>query len=893
MVRSSRRSLKLESLESRLTLAGDGIYGDVAEVWDLNQEPTGSRVHASTELDGSLYYLVSKDDGDVDLWRTDGSNEGTQRIKEIEANQQSRPVTWAGGTVDAGGSWAMTTVNGEVYFAFDSISLSPNAWTAAEGQLQLWRSDGTDRGTTFVGTFPPWRVGGEQYWYVEIADAGGSLLVAASRDTQEHTAQLWSYNDVGEFTPYSQIFRQSWFPAIRDIVQLGDATYLLGVEQGGPAGLWTTTPAGDTTLVKEFQGSAAAGTVPTALTKIGETLYFTADGARVRGYDFWRSDGTPEGTQLVKEFVGGTQFPAWERNGDVHFLAPAGNGVSLWRTDGTDAGTTQVEQLPPGRLKDVAVGNDVVYFQLETDASESQIWKYADGTFDQLTSNRFEVLLGFESIQDSLLFVRWTGNPFRDELWMHNDVLGTTEFIGEEYQLVGEIGGQTLLYRSGLLYEMDYSTGTLQLIHDDNEFSRGVEPVLLTEVADRLYFYSRRDGQLYEVDQDVRPIVDAPRLELEQYSQEPITTMAATDNAIYVLGGSGLWKYDFLNDAGEWLLETLVPGVDQPFSGSHPSSGDYLIDVGQTEIAFYVGDDLWTTDGTKSGTEQLSVSDLTWREDLLHVGSRYYSTAWSDTVRSRTLHVSDDSNPDWFDLGIQVGSIVEFQEEIYTLRQVHSAVGDKYEIWKTDGTKEGTNLVSRFGEDVFLEYEISKLVASNGKLFFAEDGRLWCYDPSRTGIETSTTLVKRFFVHGSPNELADVNGRLFFAASEDSIARELWVSDGTPEGTVLAAGLSIGPWGSNPSQLTFQNDRLFFVANDVVHGEEIWSIDLRDSPELIGDINNNGEVDFLDFLILAENFGAETDAGRSAGDLDENGTVDFLDFIALAENFGGKRDVLL
>lgn len=90
MVRSSRRSLKLESLESRLALAGDGIYGDVAEVWDLNQDPTGSRVHASTELNGSMYYLVSKDDGDVELWRTErtnGRNE-SKRLRRINKADQ-------------------------------------------------------------------------------------------------------------------------------------------------------------------------------------------------------------------------------------------------------------------------------------------------------------------------------------------------------------------------------------------------------------------------------------------------------------------------------------------------------------------------------------------------------------------------------------------------------------------------------------------------------------------------------------------------------------------------------------------------------------------------------------------------------------------------------------
>ena len=52
----------------------------------------------------------------------------------------------------------------------------------------------------------------------------------------------------------------------------------------------------------------------------------------------------------------------------------------------------------------------------------------------------------------------------------------------------------------------------------------------------------------------------------------------------------------------------------------------------------------------------------------------------------------------------------------------------------------------------------------------------------------------------------------------------------------------------------------------------------------VGDTDADGEVNFLDFLALADNFGK--DGGWQQGDFDGNGTVDFPDFLALAENFG-------
>ena len=52
-----------------------------------------------------------------------------------------------------------------------------------------------------------------------------------------------------------------------------------------------------------------------------------------------------------------------------------------------------------------------------------------------------------------------------------------------------------------------------------------------------------------------------------------------------------------------------------------------------------------------------------------------------------------------------------------------------------------------------------------------------------------------------------------------------------------------------------------------------------------GDTDQNGVVEFADFLTLAGNFG-QTDAGFTGGDFDCNGEVAFADFLTLAGNFG-------
>ena len=58
--------------------------------------------------------------------------------------------------------------------------------------------------------------------------------------------------------------------------------------------------------------------------------------------------------------------------------------------------------------------------------------------------------------------------------------------------------------------------------------------------------------------------------------------------------------------------------------------------------------------------------------------------------------------------------------------------------------------------------------------------------------------------------------------------------------------------------------------------------------ELAGDLDDNGTVEFRDFLILSGNFGLEVNT-YSEGDINCNGTVDFEDFLRLGNRFGQSR----
>lgn len=77
-----------------------------------------------------------------------------------------------------------------------------------------------------------------------------------------------------------------------------------------------------------------------------------------------------------------------------------------------------------------------------------------------------------------------------------------------------------------------------------------------------------------------------------------------------------------------------------------------------------------------------------------------------------------------------------------------------------------------------------------------------------------------------------------FVADDDEHGKELWITDGTAEGTSLLADVDPGQAGSNPVGVTTVGDEIFFAADDGVHGQELWRSDgTPGGAELVADIN--------------------------------------------------------
>lgn len=138
--------------------------------------------------------------------------------------------------------------------------------------------------------------------------------------------------------------------------------------------------------------------------------------------------------------------------------------------------------------------------------------------------------------------------------------------------------------------------------------------------------------------------------------------------------------------------------------------------------------------------------------------------------------------------------------------------------------------------------------------------------PLQVSVRDTVEEVGTYEVDGSELRLVSVSSvdTLGFSAADDSLT----ITRPVPLGDLATLAATVAPDADPP----------------------IGVIGLKRilEPARSGDFNENGQVDFADFLIFADGFGATTgQVGFDARlDLDSDGTVGFVDFLEFASQFG-------
>lgn len=293
-------------------------------------------------LGGKVYFAGVDASNGSELWVTDGTDAGTSLIKDIKPGADSSSPNY------------FFTYNNQLFFF---------AGTAETG-VELWKTDGTAAGTVLVKDINPGSGDGSENSAISFLSNGIAYFIA---NDGTHGNELWKTDGTGggtqmvkDINPGSGDgvgFRvQEQYYGINEFIALGSLT-LFPANDGSGIELWKTdgTTQG-TELVKDIESRLPGiGGSPSNLTAFNNKIYFSAI-TLAEGAELWVTDGTTAGTNLVKDIYPGNESSTPSLITSIIFgnrlvftATDAAHGTELWSTDGTGEGTTLLKDINPGK----------------------------------------------------------------------------------------------------------------------------------------------------------------------------------------------------------------------------------------------------------------------------------------------------------------------------------------------------------------------------------------------------------------------------------------------------------------------------------------------------------------------------------------------------------------
>ena len=398
-------------------------------------------------VEGTLFFSAKGPDGNTGLWKSDGTDAGTQLVKNSFSNTSFS-------------FYNFYNANGELYFTHSSNTYgaeiwksdgtevgthivkdiypgasrsTPNYFTSLDGWIifsandgstgiELWRSNGTSEGTSLIKDINKTTTSGSNPY--SLVNFNNTLFFSATEN--EHGAKLWKSNGTAEGTSlYKDILPGSIGSNPYNITPQKDNLYFF--TYADTLKLWKLTGANGTiTLIKTFLGNNLSPSYNFSILAADNLIYFSitnyttqenalwrSDGTSQGTYllksglhygsahpaavvgdnifvadvtytnaDLWKSDGTVAGTMLVRSFQPGGAFyeidDLYAFNDEVFFGADGGEGLSFWKSDGTEAGTVFLKQIWRPGISGYAISNGALFFDAD-DNSGRHLWK-TDGT---------------------------------------------------------------------------------------------------------------------------------------------------------------------------------------------------------------------------------------------------------------------------------------------------------------------------------------------------------------------------------------------------------------------------------------------------------------------------------------------------------------------------------
>lgn len=339
------------------------LQAQISQVKDINPGSANNSTPTNLfDFNGTLLFRATDGTNGVELWKSDGTTNGTVLVKNIEAtSSNSNPSNF-------------TLFKGKTYF-------TASTGTSVTGS-ELYVTDGTEAGTLLLKDIRPGTSSGNPQ-NITVLNTN-TMLFAANDGVQG--VELWK-TDGTEAGTINVIDYPGTTGSISTIVTMNGIAYISQIVSATGRELYKSdgTTAGSA-LVKDINPGTGVGINTEIFVASNNTLYF-AGNSGTTGTELWKSDGTEVGTLLVKEINPGTANGNPRRfvelKGFIYFNAAGPEGVELWRTNGTEAGTTLVADLNVGvgnsNPDQLEVVNGNLYFWAQEDGTLYNFFKY-DGT---------------------------------------------------------------------------------------------------------------------------------------------------------------------------------------------------------------------------------------------------------------------------------------------------------------------------------------------------------------------------------------------------------------------------------------------------------------------------------------------------------------------------------
>lgn len=427
---------------SRELWVSDGTNAGTTLLTDINPG-TSDSVSSLIKWKNMLYFLARDSTNGQEVWSSDGTAAGTRVITPILPAFYSIPKL----------------------FASTDVLYYPATLSSSTVTTDLYQTDGTAAGTSMVKS----QVGTLAVGNSAVADASLGSFIWQGQDSK----LLWHSDGSTEGTSVlASITEATAFTSIAASAQCGGVIFMIVKFQSGFQ-LWRTDGTSDGTLSLLTLPANAWNSNITSWSVAADFshFYFAFDDS-IHGLEPWVSDGTVEGTHLLKDIypgaTGSSSGNFMSANNKVFFGAtdPV-HGHELWRTDGTEENTLMVAEFTPGSSEATDVHGTTFFrgeYYFTTRSLNAGAMLYAtDGTAggtrmvcDPYPGSNIESMEGsFAILSDSLVFLVQTNGG--NSLWKTDGV--TSGPIGVPASAVPTVPFYFAAF-NGYLYYMGGSAST-------------------------------------------------------------------------------------------------------------------------------------------------------------------------------------------------------------------------------------------------------------------------------------------------------------------------------------------------------------------------------------------------------------------------------------------------